>query len=268
MRDFSQEVNQFCDQDYVVVQDILTDEDLRPVKDDLCAFIDHKAEALITQGKITDACTGLDFEYRIVGLFQQCPSILGGMDIMLMRTRGLFDFLHNEHLLDLVEALLGSEITCNPIQHLRAKMPARVESTSGFLNVPWHQDAGVTLEEADPTEIITFWIPMIDATIETGCMQLIPGCRKIGLKGGVVVMNKCTPHRGQPNLSDMARWTIDLRFQKTGEPTGRPFHPDFVVRSRHDPASVKRDYEAWCDAWEYALANSAGKQAHRLRPPS
>ena len=83
-------------------------------------------------------------------------------------------------------------------------------------------------------------------------------------RGGVVVMNKYTPHRGQPNLSDLARWTIDLRYQKTGEPTGRPFHPDFVVRSRLDPASVKRDHEGWCDAWEYALANSAGKQAHRV----
>jgi len=57
-------------------------------------------------------------------------------------------------------------------------------------------------------------------------------------KGGVIFMTKLTPHRGLPNVSDLVRWTIDLRYQKTGTPTGRPYNPDFPVRSKETPKSV------------------------------
>jgi predicted alpha/beta hydrolase family esterase len=58
---------------------------------------------------------------------------------------------------------------------------------------------------------------------------------------------------------------MDLRYQKTGTPTGRPFHPEFVVRSREDPASVLTDHAAWCRMWEVGLrqAKEAGVSLHR-----
>src|SRR5690606_31712396 len=95
-------------------------------------------------------------------------------------------------------------------------------------NVPWHQDVAVTTEDSEHSEIITFWIPLVDATKETGCMQVLPGVFKQGAlkhqsdggttivpeqmpdvepvyaqcrKGGIVIMNKYTPHRGTPNRS-------------------------------------------------------------------
>ena len=54
-------------------------------------------------------------------------------------------------------------------------------------------------------------------------------------KGDVLLMDKQTPHRSTPNNADMVRWSMDLRYQQTGTPTGRPFHPDFVARSRSNP---------------------------------
>ena len=61
------------------------------------------------------------------------------------------------------------------------------------------------------------------------------------------------------------RWSADLRYQKTGTPTGRPFHPEFVVRSRSNPASVLTDHAAWCRMWEEGLrgAKEAGVSLHR-----
>ena len=83
-------------------------------------------------------------------LYAQTPAIGEGMDIMFMRGRAMFAFLRNPNLLDAVESLVGPEINCNPIQHVRAKPPAAASGTgAGFYNVPWHQDAGVTWAEAD-----------------------------------------------------------------------------------------------------------------------
>jgi len=65
-------------------------------------------------------------------------------------------------------------------------------------------------------------------------------------RGGAMFMNKLTPHMGLPNVAeDTVRWTIDLRFQKAGTATGRPFHPDFVARSRTNPSEELRDYGTW-----------------------
>ncbi|NQU40243.1 MAG: phytanoyl-CoA dioxygenase family protein [Lentisphaerae bacterium] len=292
MRDYTTERQTFERDGVVIIKDVLTEADFAPVQAELEAFVDQRARELKAAGKLDNLCEGLDFGYRIVGLYAQCKEIVSGLDIMEMRSKSMFDFIHTERLLDLAEAFLGPELTCNPIQHLRAKMPISVDGSNAFMNVPWHQDAAVTLEEADPTSVYTFWMPMIDANRETGCMEVIPGCGPIGLmnhipgaygtevdpavlpdtepvtaacpRGGVVVMNKLTPHHGIPNVSDRARWTIDLRYQVTGQPTGRSFHPDFPVRSRANPASVKRDYAWWCQAWETALVTSKGMGGHRV----
>jgi phytanoyl-CoA hydroxylase len=214
------------------------------------------------------------------------------------RGKAAFDFLRNDRLLDVVEAFVGPEITCSPIQHIRAKLPAALTPElqgKGDTHVaPWHQDAGVTGEEADPHFILTVWVPLVDAGPENGCMEILPGAVGMGLlphetragvgttiladrlplvepvalpvrKGGVILMHKETPHRSTPNRSDTVRWSIDLRYQKTGTPTGRPFHPEFVVRSRANPASVLTDHAAWCRMWEEDLASAAaaGVSAHR-----
>src|SRR5262249_46939471 len=197
------------------------------------------------------------------------PELSRHLDIMFVRGPATFAFLRNARLLDAVESLIGPEVTCSPIQHIRAKPPAAVSGAgTGFYNVPWHQDAGVTWEEADNSDIVTCWIALTDATVENGCMEVMPGVWKRGYlehqaqggttirpallretppravpvrKGGIVFMHRYTPHRSTPNYSDGVRWSLDLRYQPTGTPTGRPFHPDFVARSRQDPARVLTD---------------------------
>ncbi|MCE9615344.1 MAG: phytanoyl-CoA dioxygenase family protein [Lentisphaerae bacterium] len=283
MRRYVEDVEHVEREGYAIARGVLTDADLAPVIAELSAFIDARARQLQQAGRIQDLHEGLDFGHRVVELYRQNRSVVQGMDIMILRGRAMFDFLHNEHLLDLAEALLGPEITCNPIQHVRAKMPASVDGADGFMNVPWHQDVGVTHPDSEPSRILTFWTPLVDATRETGCMEILPRCVSLGAlphvtgnygteiepsvlptwepvaaecrRGDVVIMNKYTPHRGTPNRSDLARWSIDLRYQVTGHHTGRLAHPDFPVRSRRNPASVQRDYPGWCKAWQAALAN-------------
>jgi len=85
-------------------------------------------------------------------------------------------------------------------------------------------------------------------------------------KGSIVFMDKCTPHAGITNRTESVRWSMDLRYQPTGVPTGRPFHPDFIVRSAADPRSVHCDFDEWNRRWVEALAASAGYQSHRPIP--
>lgn len=287
------QIEQFHRDGVIIARGALTAADLQPVIDELSAWIDARARELYTEGKIQDLHEEAPFEERYGLLFGQCKEIGKGMDIMFYRGRAMFEFLHNPHLLDAVEKLTGPEITCNPIQHLRAKPPERFDpapSGHSFHVVPWHQDAGVMMPEAEGSNVITCWLPLGDATVEMGCMEALPGVHKDGYlrhkkeggttidptlmpgvepvalecrKGDVVFMSRFTPHRSTPNQSDQCRWSLDLRYQTTGHHTGRTAHPDFVVRSPSNPASVMDDYDEWCRRWIDAFENPRGVAAHR-----
>lgn len=287
------QIKSFRQEGFLLVENVLEDADFAPVIDEIEKWVDARAVVLQNDEIIQDLYEGDGFETRYGKLFAQSREIGEGMDIMLSRGERMFEFLRNENLLDVIEGILGPEILCSPIQHLRAKTPFP-KGENGydlFGNVPWHQDAGVTQEEADPFEILTVWIPLVDATVEMGCMEILPGVHKQGLlrhqdiggttivpellpkvdpvpmpckKGSFIIMDKYTPHRGLDNVTDRVRWTIDLRFQKNGTKTGRHWHPDFPVRSRSNPDSVLCDHTRWCAMWEAGLKKGEGEKMHRV----
>ena len=285
------QVNAFREDGVLVAENVLTDADLAPVIAEMSAWIDRRAQALADEGKLTRLYPNASFERRLGLLYSQTPDIAIGLDIMFVLGMATFAFLHNERLLDAVGSLIGDELTCNPIQHIRAKPPAANAGTgTGFYNVPWHQDSGVTWVEADDSDIVTCWMPLVDATVENGCMEVLPGAWKLGhlehvadngttirhdllpdtaprpvpvRKGGIVFMHRYTPHRSTPNYTDSVRWSLDLRYQPTGQPTGRPFHPEFVARSPSHPETVFTDHAEWSRRWTEALESAKGIKAHR-----
>jgi hypothetical protein len=284
--------DEFNTRGVIIARQALEPDDLQPLIDELAAWIDTRARALHEGGQLEDLHEDAPFATRYGLLFKQCPDIGKGMDIMRYRGRAIFEFLRNENLLDLIESLLGPELTCNPIQHLRSKPPQAYENREGpsFHNVPWHQDAGVMMPEAEGSDVITCWLPLTEATVETGCMEVLPGLINGGYlrhqkaggttivpelmpdveplalecrRGDVVLMSRFTPHRSTPNYSHQCRWSLDLRYQPTDQHTGRTGHPDFVARSRRDPASELTDYEEWCRLWVDAFENPRGVVMHR-----
>lgn len=289
------QLHRFEEEGFLIVEDALSDSDLEPVISEYERYIDLRAQELAAQGKISSNFDGESFVRRLACICEQNKEIYSELDIMEMRGAASFEFLRNDNLLDLVECFVGQEITCSPIQHIRAKLPTdlAVDSTAESTHVaPWHQDAGVTWEEADPYFILTVWIPFVDAGPDNGCLQIVPRAHRTGLrrhetypstgttivaqdmpsqeplalpmrKGSVLFLHKQTPHCSTPNRSNGVRWSADLRYQETGTPTGRPFRPEFVVRSRSNPDSVLTDHGTWCRLWEDALANSSGINLHR-----
>ena len=285
------QVKAFEEDGYLVAEGVVTDADLAPIIAEFEDWIQRRAQRLHAEGKISNLAHDASFERRFATLYAQTPEIGAGMDIMFMRGPATFDFLRCPNLLDAVESLVGPEILCNPIQHVRAKPPSASSGTgAGFYNVPWHQDAGVTWEEADGSHIVTCWIALVDATVENGCMEVMPRVetylehqaeggttirpdllptvepRAVPVKkGGAVFMHRWTPHRSTPNFTPDVRWSLDLRYQKTGTPTGRPFHPAFVARSASHPESVLTDHAEWARLWAEALESAKGIQAHRVK---
>lgn len=303
------QLRHFMDEGYVIVEGALTGDDLDPVISGIEAFVDERARALHCEGRISDLHETESFERRLALITRENAAIYDDIDIMNMRAEAVFRFLGNGRMLDLVESLVGPEITCSPIQHLRAKLPEGLNSLSSHGNsagtgeedalaarirenvAPWHQDAQVHHEDADPVFILTVWLPLCDTDEENGCLQIIPrvhhsrtvywsegfGIEEGRLpegdvlslpmkKGDVLLMHKLIPHRSIPNRSDTIRWSLDLRYQQTGLPTGRSFYPNFIVRSRRHPEFVLSDYGTWNRGWEEALKVTAQRPPRKNKP--
>lgn len=205
------------------------------------------------------------------------------LDTPIHVSPAIFRLLTAPRLLDLVEDVIGPEIYSNPVQHVRMKLPKRAVATSGpysalVSQAPWHQDNGVILPEADESRILTVWFSLTESKIENGCLQIIPGSHRRGLvahcpaekgltipdsllpekapvplpmhPGSVLLMTSRTVHSSLDNCTENeVRISFDLRYQPTGQPTGRPAFPGFVARSSADPESVLRDPAAWELSW-------------------
>ena len=255
---------------YVVVRGALSDEDLAPLIQAHDLIVDEIARELHDAGKISSLFEGESFETRLARIAGECKDVDGVPDIGNTRRRATFDFLRNENLVDLIEPFIGPEISCNPVSHVRPKLPGT--------DVAFHQDAVFTTQDAKDILQVTVWLPLVEATEENGCLQVqpqvhqqrtvfwsygkdLPDTRRITLpmsKGDVLIMHKLTPHGSGPNHTDAVRWSMDLRYQKTGEPSPRPEWPNLIARSRRDPAS-ETSFEDWHDAWAHALAKTPQK---------
>lgn len=293
MRLTQSQIEQYRTEGYLLVKNGLEMADLTPVIQEYEEHIDRRARELFASGALSQLYANEPFERRLASLCRENGELYNGLDIFLLRGKASFAFLRNDNLLDLVECIVGPEVTCSPIQHIRPKLPSGLTPAGADPHVvPWHQDAGVTWAEADPFDILTVWLPFTEARQENGCLQVLPGGHRNGLRrhvlqrgvgttivkdempagkavtlpmqpGDVLLLHKQTPHRSTRNVTDTVRWSADLRYQKTGTPTGRPFFPDFVVRSRANPGSVLTDHAQWDRQWAEALAEKGEAKAHR-----
>lgn len=202
----------------------------------------------------------------------------------------IFSLLKNERLLDVVACLIGDEITSNPIQHVRIKPPATKlnddEVRAHITATDWHQDRGVTHADADDTAMITVWCAISDATPQNGCLQVVPGGHKSGIlphcpktqtaiaeghidinkamplpvkSGGVILFHPLVPHSSLENTTSQFRWSFDIRYNRTGQPTGRAHFPEFVARSVANPALELTDWRKWRALWEDARTRLSGQ---------
>lgn len=293
------QVQQFHEQGYLIVEDLFDPaKDLDPIVNEYGTVLAQLAEQLFAAGTIKSTYADLPFGERLIRVYEE-----GGRDytqhfdfcLPLKKVRAdtpiwlgpaIFAILRNERLLNAVESIIGPEIFSNPVQHVRLKTPdhrtPRNAQTGQPLvpNANWHQDNGVVTPEADETQMLTVWFPLSDATIDNGCLELVPGSHRDGLlthcprdgilqiptalfdehtaipvpikRGNALFMHRRMCHRSMINHSEDIRWSMDLRFNPIGQPSGRDVLPGFVARSRAHPANELRDATVWADLWREA----------------
>ena len=176
---------------YLVVEDVLDPErDIKPVLDEYMEVLDGIAQSLYDEGAISSTYRELGFSERLIRVCQDSGrNFPQHFDISLPQTGvqhttplhvgpAVFNLLTNPRLLDVAGSVVGPDIYSNPVQHIRMKLPKRAVATDSYNGliekVIWHQDNGVILPEADESTILTVWLPLSDATVENGCLSVIP----------------------------------------------------------------------------------------------
>ena len=294
----SEQIMAFRRDGYLVVEDLISPAVRHAVVAEYADLMDHLYAEWRQRGQVPKLAPDATFWDKLDAAVQAKIEWYQPFDISLPADGitaetpmhfgpAVFDMITSDRILNTVECLIGSEITSNPIQHVRIKPPEREvqhgETRAHIVSTDWHQDRAVTLESADDTEMVTVWLAITDATVENGCLQVKPGTTQemiphcaltqLGIRakflpkqdavpapvkaGGGVIFHPLTPHASLRNLSNEYRWSFDLRYNVTGQNTGRDHFPDFVARSRTNPSAELRDWQVWKDMWEATRAEIA-----------
>jgi ectoine hydroxylase-related dioxygenase (phytanoyl-CoA dioxygenase family) len=238
--------------------------------------VDLIADQLLAAGRITDPLAGEPFETRLARLFEG----LSAEDFVTFtgqswrdRLTGYFELMSNPKILDVVESLIGPEVFANPVYNVRPKVP-RVAAGE----VPWHQDKSYW-PGARSNPVITVWVAVLDATVENGCLRVIPRTHHEAVAGfhyetysgtayrelddaavarlraraspvpvgagGAIIFNDRFIHSSGPNASAHIRWSVDLRYQPADQDPMPQYGTGFLARSRAHPERVA-SLDDWC----------------------
>lgn len=294
---------------FLVVDDIF-DQDLvlEPVRREYADLLAKLCKQWVAKEQLDPKVLDEAFEKQLIAVYSAGLDYCQPLDISLPSGSiasdtpfhagpAIFDLMRTPALLDCVESLIGAELSSNPIQHVRIKPPQSLvgdtEVRSFITSTQWHQDRATTLEEADNTQMITAWVAITDATLDNGCLQVIPGSHRgdmqphcplpqLGIpdklidnqcalplpvkSGGVILFHPLTVHGSLNNESESIRWSFDLRFNVTGQASGRPMFPSYVARSAKAPDTELHDAVQWKQQWldaRNSLANESNVAIHR-----
>lgn len=293
---------------YAVIEDVIDPTRvLDPVLDAASRQLTHFAELAREAGQLPRTFASSSLQQQIIELARREVTWIGRvLDVSLpvgrvRETTAMwlapepFALLRDAQLLDLVSEVLGDEVWLSPVGHTRAKVPPGLaQGADVFLgDVPWHQDNGVLVEEADDVDILTVWIPLVDVDETNGCLQVVPQPRGSSLlehcpddgalripapllpapepiplpmrRGSVLFMHSRTPHAALPNrTTDQVRLSMDLRYQAVPAPTGRPGFPSFLLRSPEPTRQRPTTFEQWKADWIAARDRLAEKDLGRF----
>ena len=193
-------LDRFNEQGYAIIRGLLDlEHDIQPVFDEYAVVLDALLDRLQREGKVssTYARHPLQEGEAYYNHFQiRLPYEVIGDETPMHAGPAIFNLLRSPRLLDGIEAFIGPETSCNPVNVIRLKPAQRLLSAdsdhAGISRVPWHQDLVNYPIEAAGTDLLTVWVPLTDATEEMGCLQVVPGSHKGGLE------THCPPDTDDP----------------------------------------------------------------------
>lgn len=250
----NEQVKQFFDEGFLIVEDFFSQEQLQSCRNDIEAMVDDLAKKLYAAGKIQDLHEECGLFERLTELDKEFP----GAAILLFKSQKMSKSFQNiwsdEKMLNVAEQILGPDVAGHPVWNLRPKIPK-----NDIVIVPWHQDAAYFDTESYDHMIFTAWIPFLDTDAKNGGMQMAryghrtgrvgrhtcsPGDtwyvlldeeemkNNLGVDlekdivtckvpyGGMLLFQNMIPHRSLSNTSNNVRWSCDLRWQSPNEKWG------------------------------------------------
>lgn len=261
-----QQVQQYHNDGFLLVQNLFPPEELQAVKDEVAQLVDQLARELQAEGRLKNLHEGADFYQRLTLIDQECPGAAVRLHVRGLLTEAIAKLWSSPKLLDIIEQFIGPDISGHPIWNLRCKTPDNALAT-----VPWHQDTAYLLPGAENTLQPTAWIPLLDTNEKNGTLQVVRGAHREGLLthriekevgyqkswylyipdekidqdrvvrvdvpfGSALFINQLIPHRSTENFSEQIRWSLDLRFQNPSLPTGCDAQTTIPLRKGSDPS--------------------------------
>ena len=253
---------------YAILPAFLSDTELEPARQAMRTKVDQIADDLYADGLITNTYVDESFELRLAKIFRHLTDeeFLKYGRSWRDRIPGYFVLMSNPKILNAVESLIGPEIFSNPVYNVRPKVPKVAAGA-----VPWHQDKSYW-PDANANPVITVWIPLVDATLENGCLQVWPRTHKTKVMafhqetysgtgylevdeavisqakrsavalpvpaGSAILFNDRCVHMSTGNDSDHVRWSVDLRYQPTSQDPMPQYGAGFLARSKAYPERV------------------------------
>lgn len=259
----AEQAAQYLQEGWVMVPDVFAPEALEPLRAELTGDLHRAALKLRAEGKVQHLYEEEPFERRLTRIHDETPEILNHVGGGAATGRAVFGLLTDPGLLAIAESLVGPEIVASSVYRVRPKVPG---SQRGV--IPWHQDSGYFSPHCDGSLIVTCWVPLVEATPERGCLQVLPHAHTSGVYthytngpggwlvigpeampqvepvsvpvplGGVLFLTNLTPHRSTPHTVDVVRWSIDVRYQSAAVPSnvGQPPQYFNLGRPRHEIA--------------------------------
>ena len=263
------ELSLFHRQGFLLKPRLFSADDLQPLREALTEIIDQKARALQADGQLAHIHEDAPFNKRLARIC--ADNITAGEEITreVMGKGGggyngpaMLQTIRHPALLSCIESLIGPDIVGSSVYRIRPKLPGWDRG-----EVPWHQDAGYTLAHCDRHLIVTCWVPLVDATLENGCLHVIPTVHSSGIlkhftgghagflevpqdelpqvdpvpvpmkAGDVLLLTNLTPHASFENRTNQVRWSIDLRYQSAEVPNNVDEDPASYTPER-DPVTM------------------------------
>lgn len=271
-----EQLSEFETKGFLVLRGQFSAEELDSVEAELMVRLEELAAHL-----------GVDFEGecsslndRMMALEQSHPGASLTFTHSNLIGPGLFNLWSSPKLLDAAQSVLGPDIDGHPFFAVRPKPPE-----IDLFVVPWHQDSSYLADGAQDTRQLTFWVPLMDAYTENGCLELARGAHLAGEKrhvvqeyeelgntswyveidpavvsgfdteicevkrGDAIMFTHLTPHRSLPNISKTCRWSADMRYMQAGQLAGTNQPP---IPLRRGEPSLSEMVEASKDQFRQA----------------
>ena len=234
------QVQQFDRDGYVVVEDVLSPDELARTGEEIDGFeaqTDERLQSLEGGREVISQAGAITFTTHLV-----------------TRSPWLRDLVGNEAFSDLCADLVGPDVRLywDQAVYKKPEKPRRF---------PWHQDNGYTFVE--PQAYLTCWVALTDATVENGCPQVVPGLHRTGTlrhrwvdplgfecfpdhpttvaaevpAGGAVLFSSLTPHLTGPNTTSAVRKAYIVQYAPDGAVAlrGSPGRPPETREPCTDP---------------------------------